>query len=343
MATIRLDQRLRAGELRIRETWETFKRIKAMNASDDRDMGFNFSFGDIDRADLLAEASRTVGALGFELGGAARSGVPAKEAAHRLLSQLDQEVAELGAYPEVLELKEAHFVDHGLTVPKRFKDLNKDSRFYWLRLPVTLSPMENHPFSKLECAIEFNPGSDEGHLRPKAHMILPDRKFRQLLQINDSLELNIGENFEFEAGMAELNEESAAGKLKAKAAVDAKAAAKLGLVAGPFTYRMRKALLEHSPAGTEKVFWRLADAQFFQEDDPTLIVVMQAPRTIERVEIAAALQAYHQFDVWGAELSSVLRYFRERLANFFRQGAPTRHTRVWDITPSLCKIDRQTP
>lgn len=297
---------------------------------------FDFNFSGTERAALLSEADETIRSLLSELSDTKQGGASsADDAASRLLTQLNREVAELGAYPEILELKEDHFTAHGLTVPPRFKDMSQQARFYWLRLPLTLAPMENYPFTKLECAVEFNPGVNEGHLRPTAQMILPDRKFQQLLAVNDSLELRIGENFEFEATTGNVKLAAGAGKTEAEAGVEAKAAAQLGFVAGPFVHRVKKALLEHSPTGTEKVIWRLADAQFFQEDAPTLIVVLRVPNAVQKVEISAALQAYHEFNLWAADLSAVVSYFSDRLKNFFRQGAPTRDTRVWDITPSL--------
>jgi hypothetical protein len=296
---------------------------------------FDFNFGGDDRAEMIAEAGRLISAGGSDLSGSGETAPTANEKAARLLTQLNQEVAEFGAYPDVIELKEEHFTAHGLAVPPRFKDLSLTAKFYWLRLPITLSPMEDHPFTKLECAVEFNSDTTSAHLRPKAHLILPDRKFQQLAEFSDGLELRIGENFEFEASAGKLKLGAGEAKLETGAGVDAKVAAKLGFAAGPFTYRVKKAKLDHSTAGTEKVFWRLADAEFIQENDPDLIVVLHVPREVKQVEIAAALQTYHSFNLWAATPASVLQFARDRVVNFFRKGAPARDTKVWDITPSL--------
>lgn len=303
----------------------------------DNSLQFDFDFTGPSRADLLSEAQRTISGLGSELGREpGPGGESGSEAAQRLLSQLGQSIVELGAYPEVIQLKEEHFSEHGFDAPKRFKDLSKLYRFYWLRIPLTLQPAENMPFVKLQCAVEFNPDTREGHLRPRAHMILPDRKFKKLLELSDSLELGIGENFEFEAaaGIPKLQ----AGKLKAEAegGVSAKAAGRLGFIVGPFTYTLKRAQVEHSPTDTEKVFWRLEGAEFFQEDEPTLIVVLKVPIAVKEVQIAAALEASHKFNLLAADLGDALLYFRERVANFFRKGAPIQSPpRVWDITPHL--------
>jgi len=301
-------------------------------------LDFEFNFAETNRTNLLDEAQKTLEAIASDsvLGNRAPDGAdlkpdPAVEAASRLLNQLNEETAEFSAYPDVLELKESHFVKHGLAVPVRFKDKSKTSRFFWLRFPITLAPLEDRPFHKLECAVEFNPGVTDGHLRPRAEMILPDRKFNTLLEAHQSLELRIGENFEFEAAVPPID----AGLARADASVDAKAAAQLGLVAGPFKYSVKKATLEHSSPGAAKVFWRMSEERFFQQDDPLFVVVMEVPKEVKEVKIAAAMQAYHSFNFWAANLSAVAEYIGERVATFFRKGAPLRDTKIWDITPRL--------
>jgi hypothetical protein len=79
----------------------------------------------------------------------------------------------------------------------------------------------------------------------------------------------------------------------------------------------------------------LAGAEFFQEDDRTFIVVLQVPKSVNEVKIAAALQAYHKPNVAAMGLGESIRYFGSRLATFFRKGAPATDTKLWDITPSL--------
>jgi hypothetical protein len=284
---------------------------------------------------LLIEASQAVRALGSNLGPNTPPSDAGEAPALSLLNELNQEIAEFSAYPDILQLKAEHFTEHGLTVPARFQDLSQSNKFYWLRFPITLFPLQNFPFYKLECKVEFNPGISEGHLRPRTHQILPNRKFLQLLEFTDSLEVRIGENFEFQADSGSLEGKAGPAKAKAKGAVDAKAAGALGFVAGPFTYRLKRAQIEHSPTGTEQVFWRLAGAEFFQDDDPNFIVVLQVPNSVNEVRIAAALQAYHKPNVAAMGLGESIRYFGNQLATFFRKGAPATDTKVWDITPSL--------
>ncbi len=326
---------------------------------------FDFDFGSEDRAKILEEARQTASGLRSPLSGQAPTLAP-DAAATRLLEELTADVAQFSAFPDVIELQETHFTEHQLPVPPRFRDLSKDHRFYWARFPITLHPSANRAFTKLECAVEFNPGA-EGPLRPRAQTILPDRKFQQLLQANMGLELKIGESFEFElAGMSVPPSPSPglpvpgqhgqgtppsptpAGPTapqgpqsiplpvpKIGGSVDARVAASAGLVAGPFLYRVMKALIEHSPTGTEKVFWRLSDAHFLMEEGPNFIVVLQVPKGVKELKIAAALQAYHSFQFLSADLSAVFAYLRGRVVEFFKKGAPLADKKMWDVTSRL--------
>ena len=224
-------------------------------------------------------------------------------------------------FPDVIRLEEEHFTKHGLPVPVRFQELNRQNQFFWLRFPITLFAPEDMPFNKLECAVEFNPGVADGYLRPRAQMILPDRKFKQASRPTRGFELRINENFEFEAGSPKLDLEAGDARRQRPGRRRRQGRRQMGFVAGPFTYRLKKAIVDHSPVA-RKVLWRLTGAEFFQEDDPTLIVVLQVPRAVKDVKIAAALQAYHQFNPWTSALGKAFRYLTKRDADFFSKGAP---------------------
>ena len=294
---------------------------------------FDFEFGADSRAGLLRQAERAVAGVNSPLSGG--SGAAAADAAAlQLLQQMDAEVAEFGVYPEIVPLRASDFEKHGLQPPARFVDLSVGHRFFWVRLPMTLKARGGRRFVKLQCAVEFNPGSDPGHLRPVAQMILPDRRFQQLLQTNTRLTVGIGEDFEFKAEAAG-DASLPGGSGSAKLGVDAKLAAGAGLAAGPFTYTWNRAKVDHTGTGTEKVFWTLDGAEFFEEQEPVLVVVLRVPLALTELRIAAALQASHGFSLLASSLGEALDVLGDRLLNFFRAGAPTTHTRTWDLTPSL--------
>ena len=295
---------------------------------------FEFDFRGARRDELLSEADKSVRALASDLGETTGE-EPDTGVTGRLLEMLNGDVAQFSAYPEIVKLEKSHFETRGLRVPAQFDELTKRYSFYWLRFPITLAAPPQLPYRKLECAIELNPDEARPHLRPRAHSILPDRKFQDAMKIETGLEIHIGENFEFEAGLPKVTAPTPVGQASVAASVDAKAAAKMGVVAGPFEYRFRKAKLTHSPAGTEKVLWRLDGEELVSQDDPIFIIVMQLPREVDKVSIAAALQAYHGFSLAEAGLGQAIQYFTSRLATFFRAGAPVFDERMWDVTPSL--------
>jgi len=299
---------------------------------------FDYSFDEQDRDGLLADARKTVEALHSELsdepGAARRALSPGEEAALRLLEEFGKEVARFSAQPDILELEESHFDDHGMAIPPRFQDLRKQARFLWMRFPLVLKPADGTTFNKLQVGVEFNPGA-EG-VRPRALMILPDRKFQKALEFGGGLDLRIGENFEFEVASPEGGKGGDGSPVRVEGGVDAKLAGQLGLAAGPFTYTFKKAVVDHTAPGAEQVFWTLSGTEFIRDDDPSFIVVLQVPNGIEKVEVAGALQAYHGFDIGGGTLGEALRFAAKRVVNFFRAGAPARDSRVWtDVTSVL--------
>jgi hypothetical protein len=304
---------------------------------------FDFDFEGNDPRALLAEAQRELQAL-YVLRGSGRapaSGRPTPDAAAALLEQMSRAVAELSVYPDVLELREKHFAEHNLPVPLRFQEWSKESRFYWVRFPMTLKPAENMPFVQLQFSVEFNPGVSAGHLRPKVHTILPDRKFAPSFEASAHLDFRLNENLQFEATASVAKAELPAvapgvsAEMGGSGGIEAKLVSGLGLVAGPFKYTWKKTLLNHTAPGTEKVFWDLRDAAALLEDDPTFIVVLRVPKPVSEVRIAAALMVYPRFSMATAGLAELLHYVRQQLANFFHKGAPLFDKRLYDISGHL--------
>lgn len=293
-------------------------------------LDFDFDFGTEARGALLKETRALAGSLAP--GDAARD--PRFEDALTLLDQLDAEVAEFSAFPEFVPLQAADFERQGLALPPRFVELAARHRFYWVRFPITLKPRTDRPFVKLQCAVEFNPGTDPGHLRPVAQCVLPDRKFQQLMQTSTRFTVSLGEDLEFKANAA-ADSALPGGGAAAKAAVDATLAAGAGAIVGPFTYTWNRALINHSGTGSEKVFWSLNGAEFFEAQEPVLVVVLRVPKELTSLRIAAALQASHKVSLLAGTLGSALELLGERIRGFFRAGAPTRHTQTWDLTPRL--------
>jgi hypothetical protein len=296
---------------------------------------FQFPISSTERSAFLEEAMRTASAYRLTLGSPQGDTLSARDAAAlKLLSDLDREIVEFSGYPDIIRLEANHFSKHGLSVPPRFADLSTRYRFYWIRFPTVLKPAPGTLFHQLECGVHFNPHTSQGHLLPRAALILPDRKFQQVLSGNMGLELHIDENFEF-AASARLEEQPCAARAAGAAAVDLKAAANLGVVAGPFKYSWRRALVDHTAPGAERVFWKFSDASFASDDELAFVVVLQVPIEVKSLEIAGALRAYHRFNP-AAALGEVFDYLGQRLREFFIAGAPTAGVpKVWDLSKSM--------
>ena len=322
---------------------------------------FSYTFDPGDTANgLLGDAHGMVralgpeGALGPGGGGAATRGAgdPARDAALRLLEQMQANVAELAEVaPELVPLAIDELAGRGGKAAPAIAALAQDHRFYWLRVPYTLQPRADYRFDRLEIAIEINPGGTALE-RPRILSALPTREFVTLASATTELRVGIDEGLQFSVAAGEPApaepapaepapaepappaEHDAAG---AHAAV--RAGARLGLVAGPFNYRVRKAVVERGPLPSERVFWRISETELLSEAPPELIAVIAVPRATAELQIAAALQAYASGAVLTMTLGGFVAYLGSKLRQFFAAGAPVRSTRVWDLTP---RLDRRT-
>jgi hypothetical protein len=327
----------------------------------EQEISFDFDFGGESRQEMFQEALDTLVAMDHPLGAADDASAlsfdlnPEQKAAADLLGQLKTHVAELGYNPQMLELKEKTFEVYGWAVPKQFRDLHKTHRFFWMQVPVVLSQLENMPFSKLELAIEFNPAEPQPTRKPISVLIFPDKRIKQIAKFQQGASLKVGENFELVVATPDLDlgtEKPVWGlpsggvkglptlypQVKAQAGVDLGASGGFSLALGPFDYDLKKLELEHTDLGNSKVFWKVFTAKYLHVDRPQFIVVFQVPRQVTELKVAAAMQAYHQFDAGAAGLTQAFKVFREKVANFFRQGAPLQDTTVWELTEKLTEV-----
>jgi hypothetical protein len=293
---------------------------------------FDFDFEQIDRKALLEEAARRLDALGGYLGPTPTSPqTPEGDVARDLMD----DVVDFSGFPVVYKITDKDFLTHNLNIPIRFKDLSQAFNFYWVYFPIALFPKHNWGFNRLDIGVKFNPDEPIQHLRPKAYQILPEKKFQTLIETSMHLEVHIDENFEFnaQAKIPHVNLGPAGGKLDA--GVNAKVAGGLGSVVGPFVYRMKRAKIDHTPIGMEQVFWRLDGTEYFQDDDPPLIVILQVPKEIREVKLAAALRAFRYFNRASASFQQAVRELPLRVQTFITQGMPVDRKKAWDITPRL--------
>ena len=296
-------------------------------------LDFSFDMSGIDRQALLADAAQRLDLRKTPLGGEAEQVPETPEGA--LTRALQEDVAEFSAFPVVHKISDEDFLKQKLKVPITVQQLAKDYNFYWIYFPIALFPQQNWAFNRLEVAVEFNPEDPVAYTRPKAYQIMPEKKFQKLLELGDHLEVGIDEGLQFKAKALtpELTTKYLEGKLGGY--VDVKAAGGLGLVMGPFVYTLKKAKINHTPVGMEKVFWRLDGAEFFQDDDPAIVVLTQIHKDVKQVQVVAVMQAYRYFSYGAAGLQQAVNVLVASAKRFFKSGLPLRDEASWDLTPKL--------
>jgi len=76
-------------------------------------------------------------------------------------------------------------------------------------------------------------------------------------------------------------------------------------------------------------------AEFFQETDFPLVVVLQVPKTAKELKVAGVLQAYRYFSFLSADLQDAVAELGRRFRSFFEAGLPKQDKQMWDITPLM--------
>ncbi|MDJ0695366.1 hypothetical protein [Mastigocoleus sp. MO_188.B34] len=295
---------------------------------------FEFDFNGTERLQFLEELN----ALYSELGDDSQCQTPDNNPASRLFAKLNQEIAEFAKYPTIEKLSESYSINSGRTAPKKSQEISQDHKFYWIKLPITLFPSSNWYFNKLECLVEFSSEFSEAHLQPKVHSIFPERKFQQLFKANGNIEISIGGNMEFEANTGQLNLQAGEAQVTTNAGAKAKLGSNFGLISEFSPCSLKADQIDHTDPGDSQVFWRINGAEFFQEDKPNLMVILQIPKSVQQVKIDAALQAYHRPNFWTTvmgNLGDLMRFLSNKGRTFYEKGAPIKDITTWDISPNL--------
>jgi hypothetical protein len=302
-------------------------------------LDFSFNMQGLDRQALLTQAAEQFDLLNHNLGAndVPLTGSPTESASGSLARALrDGDIAQFSASPTLYQITEKDFIESARVVPVKFEQLSRHYNFYWLYLPIALFPSRNRAFHRLEVAIEFNPREEDGHLRPTAYQILPQKQFQTLLEISDCLEIRLGENFEFSARavIPEIQTQYAQGK--ADVSTDVKLKSGINTIVGPFNYHIKRAKIDHTQPGIERVFWRLEGTEFFQQDVPLLIVIIQVPAQVTELYITAAMQAYRYFNILANDdLKQAVQDLPKAIRDFFIGGIPLLDQKEWNLTPQL--------
>jgi hypothetical protein len=294
---------------------------------------FSFNMEGVDRDALLTEAAAGLNALSRHMGGGAEKGGDSPLAA--LVKELRGDQAEFAKLPVVEKITDETFTSANLQIGERYKQLTRDHNLYCVDFPVYLHAQRGWGFSKLEVLVSFNPEDTEPTTRPKAIRILPEKKFETQLQGGMRMEVGIDENLDFSAKSGSVVAQAGGAQVSASAGAGANLSTGLNLKMGPFVYDVKRAKIEHSDVNVEKVWWRLNGAEFFQENNFPLVVVLQVPKETKELKVAAVMLASRQFSFLTADFQDTVKELGRRFRNFFEAGAPIEDKQVWDITSRL--------
>jgi len=253
----------------------------------------------------------------------------------RLAQELEEDTAEFSPVRDIVPLRSDHFADHGLDVPAHIADLMRRFDYYLLHIPIVLFARGGWAFAQLECIIEFNPGRPPNE-RAVAYQIFPADDWQDVIRASQGLAIGLDENLEFKVDVKRLALELPDLSAEARAKVGTKAAGKAGLVLGPFDYRIRRPRVISKGRGHVKVRWRLEGAEHFEEEEPTLGVVLQVPKDVSQVDVIGVLKASKDSRALTDDVRHLLPYVRERTRNFLKGGAPlTDALQLTNVTAGL--------
>ena len=280
-----------------------------------------------ERAELLQEAASALDRLGGQLGpGGKRE--PSEEGDFARAFAEDRAEAHR---PQVFRLDADRLDPKRHDVPVEVAELMRKSKFYWLSLPVSLWSRPGWGFNRLEAKAEFATDGEASTFD-----LLPDQEFATRFQANAEVDLGVDAGMKFSATIPTLavGLPGIAGGA-AGASVDADVAIKTGFVVGPFGYRVTAPKVRHSSAGLDHAFWRLDGAQYVDERDPGLRVVLRVPKDAGELEVTTTIQARRYFNMLSARLQEAVKSLPAAISNFFTGGTPIGHSERWDLSGEM--------
>ncbi|NUR51088.1 MAG: hypothetical protein HOV71_23420 [Hamadaea sp.] len=298
------------------------------------DLDFSADLTD-DRTAVLLDAARRVDALSGHLG----TKGDADDEFGDLLRALNEDSVEFGSFPDVLPVPILDLPNADRTSAAWRAALEEGYTFWWIRLPILLFPRRGWGFTRLEMRVDFNPDEPDPRRRPRAFDILPNRRFDTIVSAGGEFHVGVGADAKLAVKVPTIPLDALGAlagvplPLSAGAKAQADAGASVNVALAPVRFRMTAARVNHTAEGLEKVFWRLDGAEFFAEDPPQLVIILQVPRGVETVQMRAVMRAYRRFTFFPAGLQAMIRELPSALRAFFTQGAPVGDTRSYDLSP----------
>ncbi len=105
---------------------------------------------------------------------------------------------------------------------------------------------------------------------------------------------------------------------------------------GPFSYRIRKAKIKSDGIGGIQGSWELNETEYVNEQDVKLGIILTVPKLRKNpINVIAALEARHSFNIWSGNILQFERYFLGAIQTLLKGGVPIKTTHIWEDISSL--------
>ena len=294
----------------------------------DLDLDFD-EVAKLDRKAMLFDAAHRLDALHGHMG----SGEKLSETLEgNIVRSLAEDEGTFARTPVVRRITSEEYLGRNLPVPFDVADMLQNYRHYLLEFPFELDPAAGWAFNSLEVRVDFNKDDPAANELPRVFQIFPDPKFQELFKVDAELEVGVKANGEFAAKLAPTDVQVGQGAFKIGADLVADAGARTGFVIGPWSYSVRRAVINHRGIGREWARWEIGNTMLHKGDDPRLMLIVQVPKDTQHLKVRGQLLAKRRFSLANYRLIEALKNLPDTFHRWFEGGTPFHSTKEWDVT-----------
>lgn len=215
---------------------------------------------------------------------------------------------------------------HRLTrlTPKLFKALNieldpllqkqrQSYEFYYMIMPISLSPKRGATFERVECELKFGP---DGLKSPIVETIFPQTKWRSVISWGGGMSLALNGRLDWEIGLPDNDTLQQVQQLAGIPTANIKTnnEMKAHILVPDYSFQMGRVETNATGVGNSYCRWRIEDPQLEQTESANLVVVFKVPKEIETIELTGIVTAETKMS-W---LTTKLNHLFDDLADHFK-------------------------
>lgn len=271
-----------------------------------------------DRKAILNELAKYADGYECEMGFESTSTTPTDLGT--VFRQMKEESASFSPVPEVFAISKKQLTAKGLRPKEEIQQLLEANDFYAVTFAVTLFPKMDWYFYRLDCQITLY---GDGGI-PIAFDIYPYDEWETLLKANLKLDVGIDEELRFSSEVPN-NVPKLTGNIKARVNTG------LGFVVPPRNYELQRAKIQARGRRNSEVFVRMSGAEYFQQTEPKVGIVLQVPKGCRSVRAQGLLTARRSPSILTAAVGSLFADLPTKLKSWLGLGAPLRGQTDWTI------------